>query len=498
MNKNYLSYTQIRKRMDKLIIGLDYQKDQLISMYLKHYNEDRNYKVGDRRTVSLLVGQSGSGKTAIVEALAHATDREFYSISAASISPEGYKGLNLSKALGSFYSSLKGRKDKFETSIIFIDEFDKVVTNVYESTGSSITDQQTYLKLLDSGNFTIMVDKTPISIDTTNMFIVLAGAFTSMRKSNNSINHFGFVQEKLVEKNRQEKGIELIESLKKFGFMDEIIGRIGLMIEFPSVDKNLIINILKADKNVITKWKQYFINTYQVKFKLTDKAQDYIADLVIKSNLGVRGINQVILPLMNEANINIQKNTSINRIILKYDNTKGLVLSYKYGVRKIEFDKEHSNFKVACPRDKKGLERIHSKYIESRDLVEQYTFEYVNKLLLSNVLTKYEDYKKIECLFRSILLFMSTEVKSDELNEDSLFKLLNVALMTNYSEIATVYRKLITSDSRKYGEYYDEILDNYEEYQKISYRTCSEYVKELIMLTILEHENMEDKINDCK
>ena len=469
MNKNYLTYQQIKNRMDELIVGLDYQKDQLISMYLKHFNEERNFKVGDRRVAILLVGPSGSGKTAIAEALAHATNREFYSIVATSISPEGYKGVNLSEALGSFYSSLKAKKDKFDSSIIFIDEFDKVITNIYTSSGSSITDQQSYLKFLDSGAYTIMVDKSPISVDTSNMFIILAGTFTSMRFTMNSVNAFGFIQDEIVVKNKQEKGIELIEGLKKFGFLDEIIGRIGLMIEFPPVDKDLILKIINADKNMITKWKQYFIDQHQVNLKLTDKAQNYIAELIIKTNLGVRGINQILLPLFNEANIMIQKDLSINRIILKLDsNSKGLVLDYKHGERRLNIDKE------------------------------KYPFKYVNRLLMNNILAKYEDYQKIECLFRSILLYMSANVRAEELNEDSIFKLLDVSLMVDCSETITIYTKLITSDNKKDKEYYDEILDNYEEYQKISYSTCNEKVKESIMLSILEYENMEDKINEYK
>lgn len=60
---NILSLDALKTKLDEYVVGLDYQKEQLLSVYMKHCRENRDYDKGHRRTIPLLVGPSGSGKT---------------------------------------------------------------------------------------------------------------------------------------------------------------------------------------------------------------------------------------------------------------------------------------------------------------------------------------------------------------------------------------------------------------------------------------------------
>ena len=343
---NKISLEEVKGKLDEYLVGLDEQKEQLISIFIKHYSEKKDYKKGYRRSVVLLTGPSGSGKTAMVNAISEIMNKPFFSLSCATVTAEGYKGTNLSQHLGNFYESLKRSDARFRDSVLFLDEFDKVITNTYQYQNASMTDQQAFLNLFDSNTYTINSERNPITLDTSNMLIILAGAFTGLKeKMSKNETKFGLVKEETVIKNKQDRAIELTEGLRQFGFVDEIVGRISMCIEFPAPTKEVVKQALSLENGLLNRWKCFFNETYNTGLSVTNEARDYISSLTISTPFGMRGMSHFLQPLLNDAIVELERDLTINKISVQYDEGQGLYLAFKHGKeRRKQTSKEEKYF----------------------------------------------------------------------------------------------------------------------------------------------------------
>lgn len=174
---------------------------------LEHIFQVFRASVGAIRPHSILTGQSGSGKTFLVQELAKAHSIPFIEINGAQLTNEGISGNSLSKALvplGSYGDSI---------NIVFIDEIDKLFLAGEDSIGSrdtTIRVQNELLKILESDSTDVIGDYGKYrQVNVGNTLFFFAGAFNN------------------------EEGITL-SRLRQFGIRNEFLGRVGLVFH---VDK---------------------------------------------------------------------------------------------------------------------------------------------------------------------------------------------------------------------------------------------------------------------
>lgn len=483
---NTHTYDYLKKEIDKIIVDLDEQKEQLLAIYLKHYRERRNFKKGDRRIIPLLMGPSGLGKTTMVQALAKITNREFYCIDASNTAANGYKGQDLSEKLGMFYSSINKDKTKFSNSIIFIDEFDKLVTNTYKHQCGNMTDQQQYLSFLDSDSFTISCERDHVMVDTSNVFIILAGAFSDLyRLQKQESQSFGLIKESKSYLKESTDISKLIHGLEDYGIVPEIIGRISVLISFPKSNRNTVLKIMSSDKGVLSKWRTYFNLNYNVELSINNKAREYIADSIINLPLGVRAINHYVNPIMNKALIDVEKDMKINKVKVFYDEKIGLYAEYVHGRPRKKLKIEYMNEKQVCPNSVIGIQRIRYIYADSRKEIERFVEMYTDRFSRECYKVSFKYLKLIESLYRSTLMYLASEVGYSEVNEDSLLKLLDVAVKEGRSN-CTTFSIMIERECRDNNEYKQDIIDNYANYLTIYHRLCTDEIKDCILLSVMQ------------
>lgn len=147
-----------------------------------------------------LTGPSGSGKSYLVSQVAEELGLPVIEVNAAQITGEGVSGNSLSKALRPL------RQHWNEPSIIFVDEFDKLIQRNGEDTeGFRSMVQDEFLRVLEAKNTSIFTDYgkyEPVRVDRT-MFI-FAGAFSN-------------------------QVIDNIDDLKSAGLRNEFVGRVPLV-----------------------------------------------------------------------------------------------------------------------------------------------------------------------------------------------------------------------------------------------------------------------------
>lgn len=178
-----------------------------VKQQLEHVFQVFQASAGAIRPHSILTGQSGSGKTFLVDELAKAHSIPFIEINAAQLTNEGISGNSLSKALvplASYGDSI---------NIVFLDEIDKLFLAGEDSIGSrdtTIRVQNELLKILESDTTDVIGDYGKYrQVNVGNTLFFFAGAFNN------------------------EEGITL-NRLRQFGIRNEFLGRVGLVFH---VDK---------------------------------------------------------------------------------------------------------------------------------------------------------------------------------------------------------------------------------------------------------------------
>jgi ATP-dependent Clp protease ATP-binding subunit ClpX len=329
----------IRKSLDEYIIS---QSGAKKTLSVAAYNHALRVNMEDNTNIYkaniLLIGPTGTGKTATVRALAeHTLHVPYATISATTLSATGYAGGDVSDAL----TLLVNQTKKFtkdgkisvplaESGIIFIDEIDKIRFHGYgNSSGQDINGesvQQALLSMVEGNNYDIHPDGRfgpTVTINTKNILFIVGGAFSGLGKVIRDR-----IYNEQLEASQQLPGqttmfvdedridyfdIDLTTAsdddllkyvtdadIEKFGFIPEFIGR------FPNVS---ILNPLTTEDylNILTEPKDSLVYQFTAIFaesraevEFSDTLLRYVAKECTKRNRGARGLRSIMEELLRD------------------------------------------------------------------------------------------------------------------------------------------------------------------------------------------------------
>ena len=199
---------------------------------------------------------------------------------------------------------------------VLFDEVDKIPHHDQKTASSSGKDFNTdimcdLMRLLNSGEDLFLEDgfnqdgspkgyKIPVD----NMLVVFAGAFSGIedvvRKRLHLNKSIGFSQV-----SASATGVDALlkqvtsEDLIEWGFMPELIGRIGNICALNSLTPDLIYAIMTNAKDNVLQSHIDYCHQYNIDLHFTPEALRLIADAAYKSGLGFRNVKTLLSKCLN-------------------------------------------------------------------------------------------------------------------------------------------------------------------------------------------------------
>jgi ATP-dependent protease Clp ATPase subunit len=250
----------------------------------------------------LLIGESGTGKTMIVEELCKLVNAPYIRLDATEFTVTSATGLNCTAVVKYIMNVstalIEEQKDKYRTipgtidrMIIFVDEFDKLCASGPNGDWMKRT-QTAFLSLFEN--------KHGLLPDTDGITFIFAGAFSGLDyKKKQEKKSIGFFKN-IEEKNSRDLAQEII----KYGFSPELIGRIGNIVLLDELDikayKFILINDIIVEQHAVAD----ILETE--KLQLSEEEIEEICNKAMKSKTGIRGMKQII----NEMSVDLEFNSS--------------------------------------------------------------------------------------------------------------------------------------------------------------------------------------------
>lgn len=323
----------LKTELDKYVIGQDKAKKVLAVEIINHYRKIFSKENTNRKKKNiLLIGNTGVGKTYLIERIAEELKLPFAKVAATDYTAEGYVGGDVDDIIRQ--NLLRNAKDNVgsaEIGIVYIDEIDKIsasrMTTGPDVGGDKV--QSAILTLIDGKEVEIVAphdqagrkelkerklkgEDVKETINTKNILFILGGSFSSgkngvslleciherkMKEKEGSSSSIGFGanvdKEELI---KDYKDIEVkSEDLVAYGMRHEMIGRIPARALLQDLTVEDLYRILKknTDDSLVRQYKNEF-KDLGIALEFEDGALHAMAE---KSDIktGARGLETVMM-----------------------------------------------------------------------------------------------------------------------------------------------------------------------------------------------------------
>jgi len=328
----------LKEALDKYVIGQDKAKKVLAVEIINHYRKITSQENTNRKKKNiLLIGNTGVGKTYLIERIAEELKVPFAKVAATDYTSAGYVGGDVDDIIRQ--NLLRNAKDDValaEIGIVYIDEIDKISASRM-ATGPDVGGdkvQSAILTLIDGKEVEILTshdqagknemkarkakgEDVKETINTRNILFILGGSFSSGK---NGISLLECIQERKNKETEVSKvsigfgaDVDKKESLKDYkdaevksedlvayGMRHEMIGRVPARALLQDLTTEDLYRILKKDTedSLVNQYKGEFLDR-GIKLDFDDDALHTIAE---KSDLktGARGLETVMAETLRE------------------------------------------------------------------------------------------------------------------------------------------------------------------------------------------------------
>jgi ATP-dependent Clp protease ATP-binding subunit ClpX len=319
---NILRPDQIKEGLDKYVIGQDEAKITLSVATYNHYKRiaDDESGLSDvelEKSNVILLGETGCGKTYLVQTLAKLLDVPFHIQDCTKLTASGYVGSDVEECLVGLLRACDYDVSKAEYGIVMLDEGDKMAKKdenpsiTRDVSGECV--QQSLLKIVEGDIVGVQAQggrKHPyaecIRINTKNILFILSGAFVGIDKIvsgriGKGAQRIGFTgqTEQTQPKGSLYRRVEP-HDLISFGLIPELVGRFPVITYVEPLDMKALEKILTEPKNALVRQYTALLGKDGVKLDFDRKALHAIAERASQSGTGARALRGIMERVMRD------------------------------------------------------------------------------------------------------------------------------------------------------------------------------------------------------
>ena len=293
--KDYLALRpqDIKRELEQYVVGQEEACRQVAIIMYQHLH--------GHRSVNLLAGSTGSGKSFMAESLQKIFPDVVFLRDISNVTNDGWSG---GKKVASIF---QGVRNPFSYNgkiypMIVLDECDKLFAPKTNSGGENVSEsvQAEFLSVIHGSEIERKMEKDiSIVIDTRPMSFLFAGAFekqarTIAEKESEASIGFGASHMKLQSYNRALT----IDDVHQAGCISELCGRIQKVISLNKLDESQYIKMLgERESGPLFELE----NEFNIRLFLSEAKKAEMAHNAYESGLGVRGIKNQLRYYIDEA-----------------------------------------------------------------------------------------------------------------------------------------------------------------------------------------------------
>ncbi len=302
--------------LNQKVVGQENAKKRISIAVFEHMRNIVHHKLNDKQNI-LFLGPSGSGKTLIVNTISSYLDVPYVSGDATSFSPTGFQGSDADSVITDLLVKSNGEAGLAEKGVVFIDEIDKLASNMSAATrleSFHYSTQSTLLKLIEGKKVKVNSSALgeqgtpPVIVDTSSILFCFGGAFNGLekivaKKLGLTEGTIGFRNTKTADYDSQIKNYEiynqasheiLAESLIEYGMSTEFVGRIQSIVPLVPLSKEqMLYCLLQLEDSPIVRNQIMFAES-NVKLEFDENYYDEVVEKAIKSGTGTRALNSIV------------------------------------------------------------------------------------------------------------------------------------------------------------------------------------------------------------